>query len=123
MKKFLLLFFSLYILIGSSSVQAQTVYVTKTGKKYHTENCKYVQNGSSNISLESAIAKGYEPCKVCHPGSGETEKVSTSAPKSKSSPGTTGIRVGCICNDGTRSYATGRGACSHHGGVNHWLYN
>ena len=31
-------------------------------------------------------------------------------------------RVGAICCDGTRSYATGRGACSHHGGVCRWLY-
>lgn len=31
-------------------------------------------------------------------------------------------RVGAICRDGWRSYATGRGACSHHGGVREWLY-
>jgi len=31
-------------------------------------------------------------------------------------------RVGAICNDGTRSSATGSGACSHHGGVSQWLY-
>ncbi len=31
-------------------------------------------------------------------------------------------RIGAICKDGTRSYATGRGACSHHGGVARWLY-
>ncbi len=30
-------------------------------------------------------------------------------------------RVGAICRDGDRSYATGRGACSHHGGVDYWL--
>jgi uncharacterized protein YgiM (DUF1202 family) len=30
-------------------------------------------------------------------------------------------RVGAVCNDGTRSNATGRGACSHHGGVSYWL--
>lgn len=30
-------------------------------------------------------------------------------------------RVGAICNDGSRSYSTGRGTCSHHGGVNYWL--
>ncbi len=35
---------------------------------------------------------------------------------------TTTIRVGAICNDGTSSKATGRGACSHHGGVAYWLY-
>jgi hypothetical protein len=31
-------------------------------------------------------------------------------------------RSGAICNDGSRSYATGSGACSHHGGVDHWVY-
>ncbi|WP_230466806.1 DUF3761 domain-containing protein [Faecalibacter macacae] len=30
-------------------------------------------------------------------------------------------RSGAICNDGTQSSATGRGACSHHGGVAYWL--
>lgn len=30
-------------------------------------------------------------------------------------------RVGAICRDGSRSDATGRGACSHHGGVDYWL--
>jgi hypothetical protein len=34
----------------------------------------------------------------------------------------TGGRTGAICNDGTYSSATGRGACSHHGGVARWLY-
>lgn len=32
------------------------------------------------------------------------------------------IRVGAVCNDGWISSATGSGACSWHGGVNHWLY-
>ena len=30
------------------------------------------------------------------------------------------IRTGAVCNDGTHSTATGRGACSHHGGVAYW---
>jgi len=30
-------------------------------------------------------------------------------------------RYGAICKDGSRSSATGRGACSHHGGVSTWL--
>lgn len=34
----------------------------------------------------------------------------------------TGGRVGAICRDGSRSSATGRGACSHHGGVAQWVY-
>ncbi len=30
------------------------------------------------------------------------------------------VRVGAVCKDGTLSSATGRGACSHHGGVARW---
>ncbi|MBH1979946.1 DUF3761 domain-containing protein [Candidatus Saccharibacteria bacterium] len=33
------------------------------------------------------------------------------------------VRTGAICDDGSYSYATGRGACSHHGGVSEWLYD
>ncbi|MBL3657385.1 SH3 domain-containing protein [Fulvivirga sediminis] len=29
-------------------------------------------------------------------------------------------RVGAVCRDGSSSSATGRGACSHHGGVSRW---
>lgn len=35
----------------------------------------------------------------------------------------TGGRIGAICKDGTYSSATGRGACSHHGGVSTWRYS
>jgi len=34
-----------------------------------------------------------------------------------------GKRTGAICNDGWKSSATGRGACSHHGGVDYWTYD
>ncbi|WP_158974419.1 hypothetical protein [Cellulophaga sp. L1A9] len=44
----------------------------------------------------------------------------TTKPHKKAVPTT--VRVGAICNDGTSSKATGRGACSHHGGVAYWLY-
>ena len=29
--------------------------------------------------------------------------------------------AGAICNDGHRSYSTGRGTCSWHGGVDHYI--
>lgn len=32
----------------------------------------------------------------------------------------TSVRTGATCKDGTSSNATGRGACSHHGGVRNW---
>lgn len=44
-----------------------------------------------------------------------TTKTYTPAPKSN------GYRTGAICKDGWRSSATGRGACSHHGGVAYWI--
>jgi len=31
-------------------------------------------------------------------------------------------RIGAICDDGWHSHSTGRGTCSHHGGVHHWLF-
>lgn len=34
-----------------------------------------------------------------------------------------GVRVGARCRDGSSSSATGRGACSHHGGVSCWRYS
>jgi len=34
----------------------------------------------------------------------------------------TSKRDGCKCWDGTNSSATGRGACSHHGGVMYWTH-
>ena len=30
------------------------------------------------------------------------------------------VRTGAVCKDGSSSTATGRGACSHHGGVRYW---
>jgi len=44
-----------------------TVYITRTGKKYHRDGCRYLSQSKFPISLKDAKAKGYEPCKVCHP--------------------------------------------------------
>lgn len=43
-------------------------------------------------------------------------------PIAQPAPSSSGGRTGAVCRDGTTSSATGRGACSHHGGVDHWLY-
>lgn len=40
--------------------------------------------------------------------------------KGKCEAYTYSYRVGAKCRDGTSSSATGRGACSHHGGVEYW---
>lgn len=46
---------------------AQTVYVTKTGSKYHTESCRYLKYSKYAISLSNALAQGYDACLVCRP--------------------------------------------------------
>lgn len=43
----------------------QTVYVTKTGKKYHKDGCSYLKDSKIAINLYDAKAKGYEPCSKC----------------------------------------------------------
>ena len=43
------------------------VYVTMTGKKYHSDNCRYLSKSKIPISLKVAIQRGYTPCSVCSP--------------------------------------------------------
>ncbi len=46
---------------------ADIVYVTKSGEKYHTATCPYLSESCYPMSREQAIAQGREPCKHCHP--------------------------------------------------------
>lgn len=45
----------------------QTVYITKTGKKYHTATCRYLSRSKISTSLKDAKSNGYTPCSVCKP--------------------------------------------------------
>jgi biopolymer transport protein ExbD len=47
--------------------QSVTVYITKTGKKYHRDGCRYLSQSKVKTTLKQAKANGYAPCKVCHP--------------------------------------------------------
>lgn len=68
-----LLFLILFLIFPLSAIFSQTVYVTKSGKKYHTQDCRYSARANP-ISLSDAISKGYAPCKVCKPESGSIYK-------------------------------------------------
>jgi len=46
--------------------QTITVYVTRTGEKYHRDGCRYLSRNKIPMSLADA-AKRFEPCKVCKP--------------------------------------------------------
>jgi len=45
----------------------ETVYVTKTGEKYHRGNCGYLSKSKRAIALSEAKAAGYTPCSRCKP--------------------------------------------------------
>lgn len=62
------------------NVFSQTVYITKTGAKYHSEGCRYLSRSKIAIDLADAIDKGYGACSVCKP---PTKVSSSKATKAK----------------------------------------
>ena len=41
------------------------VYVTTYGKKYHSENCHYLERSKRTIGKQQALSKGYTACSHC----------------------------------------------------------
>lgn len=117
---------------------AQDKIVVVGTKKYYTcSNGTEYDNKSAKDECDKRVAweKGRDQAlRECNADSGKTNcwhdeypgtyihwtepRTCTYAP----APGTSsGYRSGAICRDGWRSSATGRGACSHHGGVAYWI--
>ena len=44
-----------------------SVYITKTGQRYHRGTCHYLRKGAFPITRQKAIAQGYELCEICKP--------------------------------------------------------
>lgn len=44
-----------------------TVYITRTGAKYHQSYCSYLRRSSIPIGKKQAIAEGYTACSRCKP--------------------------------------------------------
>jgi len=44
-----------------------TVYITKTGEKYHRDGCISLRKSRFAVSLKEAVERGYGPCKICQP--------------------------------------------------------
>lgn len=44
-----------------------TVYITRTGTKYHSAGCSYLKSSSIEITLDEAKADGLTPCSRCNP--------------------------------------------------------
>jgi len=128
-RKSLLLVFLLTFLIVN--VFSQTVYITKTGAKYHTEGCRYLSKSKISIDLAEAITKGYGACSVCKPptkvsSSTATQTKSTnseinSTTNQSSSTNTQSISMQCSATTkaGTRCKRMTKspnGKCYQHGG-------
>jgi hypothetical protein len=47
--------------------QSATVYITRTGERYHRGSCHYLSRSKYPVSLKDAKQRGYTPCKVCRP--------------------------------------------------------
>jgi len=52
---------------AAPSPQQETVYITRTGAKYHRAGCRYLSRSCIPISLSEAKRRGYTPCSVCRP--------------------------------------------------------
>ena len=52
---------------ASNDKNTLTVYITKTGSKYHRSGCRYLSCSCYPISLSSAKNQGYSPCSRCTP--------------------------------------------------------
>lgn len=110
------------LLLLSSVAVGQTYYVSATSLNLRSSasaESKVLETLSqySNVEL---IEDGTEWVKVKYGGkTGYAFK--RYLKKGKAITSTSSYRTGAICRDGTRSSATGRGACSHHGGVSSWV--
>jgi hypothetical protein len=64
LQKFILVF-ALILFSGIMNLNAQTVYVTEKGKKYHAKNCDLVKSGKKGMELAAAKKAGFGPCGHC----------------------------------------------------------
>ena len=47
--------------------QNETVFVTRTGRKYHRDGCRYLSKSRIPIAFADAKARGFTPCSACDP--------------------------------------------------------
>lgn len=65
----------------SLAANGETVYITNSGKKYHSSGCSKLRNSKIAISIEDAMRRGYQPCKLCRSeGSTQTAKNTVQPP-------------------------------------------
>ncbi len=104
----------LIVLSFYSSLNAQTVYKTPSGAKYHLASCHTVKNVSEALTIEQALKAGLAACKICKPGVGKEALTST-----KKAAGQSSATVQCkgLTKAGNRckhNTSIGNGFCFQH---------
>lgn len=121
MKKSILLF-TVVLSFLFNYLNGQTVYITKTGEKYHQGDCRYLSHSKYEIELKNAIDQGYEACKVCKPSqtvqtkkenTGANSSTETQAKNATSTQCTGTTKAGNQCKHMTKSKNR---LCWQHGG-------
>lgn len=92
------------------SNESTTVYITKTGEKYHVVSCSYLRLSKISITLSEAVRLGYTACSVCKPPALRA----TLESRKKLQAGNLGIerlqrKVEAIVASGRRGYIAGGG--------------
>lgn len=67
MKKLQILLLFLAIIYTNNTNAQTAVYITKTGEKYHKENCRLLYQEKAKTTIKKARLKGYVACNVCKP--------------------------------------------------------
>lgn len=89
-----------------SNIYAQTVYTTKTGKKYHKDSCRYLKYSKKETTIDKAKALGFEACSVCKPTKANTPKSHLNSSRTSQSKSTVNVSkksVATQCTGKTKS--------------------
>ncbi|MEJ8802129.1 hypothetical protein [Pontibacter sp. H249] len=105
-KQALLILFLLFAFV----CQAQTVYKTKTGAKYHVQTCRYLKS-SFETTVAKAQAEGLTACSVCRPPAVASGTSATPVPAVQAAPALKSTDSSGSSSSGSRS-STGSVQCS-----------
>jgi hypothetical protein len=86
-----------------------TVFVTKTGAKYHRDGCQYLRQSQIAIELDRAIAQGSTPCSRCRPpqgNPGSDAREPRRDPPARSAPSRASAQCAATTKKGTRCKRT-----------------
>lgn len=101
-------------------IQSVSPLVESSGEGTHVIEVTKGSYGKKQVCKPSKSGYSYKET-ILEPAVNRVERRYTPQPEPVVVPQQQYSGGGAICNDGSRSYSTGRGTCSHHGGVDYWM--